>query len=155
MRQVVAIVCVLGFLLTGCGGGELTEEDRAAAAAYGSHAQGSGGHHSAATTSSAAPLPTRFYTWQELAATVGCEAKLQGKAADFRQAACVIGDDTYVFLDFDTAEGQAAWLEYALLYGGVYLVGERWVLSGKSREYMETLLPRLGGSIQEDASHGG
>ncbi|OLF16784.1 hypothetical protein [Actinophytocola xanthii] len=154
-RSLVACLAAASLLLAGCAG-ELTEEDKRAAAEYDSHEQDDGGGHHARSTpsTSASALPTKFYTWQELAATVGCTARLQGRAADFRQASCVHEGETFVFLDFDTEQGQQSWLEYALLYGGVYLVGDRWVLSGKSREYMESLLPKLGGTIAEDSSHG-
>ncbi len=100
-------------------------------------------------TSSTSIAPTKRYTVRQLAAAVGCTAKMQDQAADFRQAACVKGKDDFVFLDFDTAEGQKAWLEYAVTFGGVDLVGDRWVMSGKSKEYMETLRGTLGGTIQE------
>jgi hypothetical protein len=149
VRRLLGVVVSSALLLAGCAG-ELTEEDKRAAAEYGS----SGGHH-ASTTTSSPELPTRFYSWRELAATVGCEATLQGKAADFRQANCVIDGDTFVFLDFDTEKGQREWLELALIYGTIYLVGERWILSGRSKEYMEeTLLPKLGGRIEYDPTHG-
>jgi hypothetical protein len=153
-RSLGSCLIAASVLLAGCAG-ELTEEDKRAAAEYGSHEQEGGGHHARSTPStSASPLPTKFYTWQQLAAAVGCEARLQGRAADFRQAVCEHEGETFVFLDFDTKQGQESWLEYAVLYGGVYLVGDRWVLSGKSREYMESLLPKLGGTIAEDSSHG-
>lgn len=142
-------------LLAGCAG-ELTEEDKQAAAEYGSHPQAKSGHHpGTAPPTSTSVLPSKFYTWQELAATVGCRAELQGRAADFRQATCVKDGESFVFLDFDTAKGQRDWLDYAVLYGGIYLVGDRWVLSGKSREYMESLRPALGGNIEESDEHGG
>ncbi len=101
----------------------------------------------AETTPESPSLPTRFFTVQELAATVGCEATLQGRAADFRQATCTMSGEKLVFVDFDTAEGQREWLDYATMYGGVYLVGERWALSG-TKGYLETLLPTLGGKIE-------
>jgi hypothetical protein len=142
---------VVSVLLAGCAG-ELTAEDVRAAEAYGSHGQdGHGGDISRSTDS----MPSEFRTWRELAATVGCTARLQGTADDFRHAACVKDGDTIVFLDFDSAEGQRDWLDSGLLYGGVYLVGERWVVSGRSREYMESLRPELGGNIEEALTHGG
>jgi len=99
-------------------------------------------------------VPDKAYTVEQLAAAVGCEPKFQGKAADFRQAGCTVDGDPFVFLQFDKAEGQQAWLEYATLYGGIYLVGDRWVLSGKSKEYMEDLKGTLGGSVKENKPDG-
>jgi hypothetical protein len=54
-----------------------------------------------------------------------------------------------VFLDFDTTAGQRAWLDHAQQYGGVYLVGNRWLLSAKSAAYMETLRAKFGGSVED------
>lgn len=150
--MLVSCLAAASMLLVGCAG-ELTEEDKQAAAEYGAHPQGKSGHHGSAAPSTSV-LPSKFHTWQQLAAVVGCRAELQGRAADFRQAVCVKDGETFVFLDFDTQKGQRDWLDFAVLYGGVYLVGDRWVLSGKSREYMESLRPELGGNIEESDEHG-
>ncbi|MPZ84898.1 MAG: hypothetical protein GEV28_32750 [Actinophytocola sp.] len=105
------------------------------------------------TTTSSTP-PAQAYTVEELAAKLGCAAELQGKAADFRQASCTVDGANFVLLDFQTADGQRAWLDYATMFGGVYLAGERWALSGKSKEYLEELRTTLGGTIEEDTSQG-
>ena len=135
----VALAAVTALLAGGCGGD--TEEKTAGQAAK-ERAQRT-------ATSSVSIEPTKRYTVQQLADAVGCTPKSAGKTKDFRQAGCVKGEDSFVFLDFDTAQGQQDWLRYATLYGGVYLVGDRWVLSGKSKEYMESLRDKLGGTIQE------
>lgn len=109
----------------------------------------------ATTKSWPAPKPTRPYTVEELAAAVGCTPKFQGKAADFRQAACESKGEDFLLLDFVTAEGQEAWFEYAILYGGSYLVGERWILASSSEEEMVKLQDELGGSIEQDEEMGG
>lgn len=111
--------------------------------------------HSSTTSSSTSSQPAQVFTVEQLAATVGCQAKIDLKAADYRQATCTAAGSQIVFLDFDTAEGQRAWLDYAEMYGGVYLVGNRWALSGKSKEYMETLRTTLGGTIEDSGAHGG
>lgn len=100
-------------------------------------------------TVQAASTPARAYTVEQLAAEIGCEPEFQGKATDFRQAVCAAGGDEIVLLQFDEAAGQRDWLAYATAYGGVYLVGDRWVLSGKSRDYLEMLRATLGGSIED------
>lgn len=140
-------------VLAGCAG-ELTEQDKRAAAEYGTHRQHRTGHHATGTPTPTSTLPSASYTWQELAATVGCRAKLQGRTTDFRHAVCVKDGDSFVFLDFDTVRGQRDWLEYAVIYGGIYLVGDRWVLSGRSKDYLESLRPTLGGDIEESDEHG-
>jgi hypothetical protein len=101
------------------------------------------------TTASAGGKPAPHYTVPQLAAKLGCTAKSAGKAKDFRQANCLKDGQNIVLLDFDSAEGQQDWLEYAVSYGGIYLVGDRWVLSGISREYMESLSRTLGGTVRE------
>ncbi|WP_329314909.1 hypothetical protein [Streptomyces sp. NBC_01262] len=97
---------------------------------------------------------SRALTVKQLAAAVGCTAKITSKAADYRQATCKVSGVEHVFLDFDTAAGQRAWLDYAEMYGGVYLVGNRWVLSAKSKEYMQTLSAKLGGTVEEQGAYG-
>ncbi|MFI8320352.1 hypothetical protein [Streptomyces sp. NPDC085529] len=93
-------------------------------------------------------------TVQQLASAVGCTAEITTKAADYRQATCKTEQADYVLVDFDTAEGQRAWLDYAEMYGGIYLVGDRWALSAKSKEYMESLRATLGGTVEERGAFG-
>lgn len=111
----------------------------------------------ATTKSWPEPKPTKVYTVEQLAETIGCTPEFQGKTADFRQAACDVGDTKYMLLDFLTAEGQEAWFEYAILYGSPYLVGERWILTSTSEQEMIELQGELGGRIEQDeemAGHG-
>jgi hypothetical protein len=115
-----------------------------------------------AAKSSAAPTTTskpskpakaaKAYTVEQLGAVLGCKPTFQGKTKGFRQAACTVKGDSFTLLDFETADGQRDWLEYATLYGGIYLAGERWLLSGKSREYLEELQTSLGGTIEESGN---
>jgi hypothetical protein len=149
--MLVAGLVVASLGLAGCAA-ELTEEDKRAAAEYESHERDA--PHGGEPATSTSRMPSTYMTWRQLASVIGCEAKLQGKAADMRHAVCAKDGDTFVMLDFDTAKGQRDWLDYATLYGGVYLVGERWVLSGRSKEYMESLRPELGGNIEESTEHG-
>ncbi|WP_327387456.1 MULTISPECIES: hypothetical protein [unclassified Streptomyces] len=62
---------------------------------------------------------------QQLASAVGCTAEITVRAADYRQATCMTAEADYVFVDFDTSDGQRAWLDHAKMYGGIYLVGDR------------------------------
>lgn len=120
-------LAALAALLAGCG-------DRAAPAAE------------PAPASTAA---SKAYTIEQLAAAVGCTPKSGGRTTDFRQANCTVGGDDFMFLQFDDASRQRDWLRYATLYGGVYLAGDRWVLSGRSKEYLLELQAELGGEIEE------
>lgn len=107
------------------------------------------------TRSTPAPKPTKPYTVEELAATVGCTPTFQGKTADFRQAHCTVGRTDYMLLDFATDDGQKAWYDNAIIYGNAYLVGERWILTSSSEDEMTKLQDELGGSIEQDKSMGG
>jgi hypothetical protein len=107
------------------------------------------GHGTTTTTAaSGTGTPAPFRTVDQLAATVGCTATRQGTTADFHQATCTKDDATFVFVDFDTTEGQRAWLDYATSYGGEFLVGDRWALSGGDRAYLEGVRAELGGAIE-------
>ncbi|MFL6121298.1 hypothetical protein [Actinophytocola sp.] len=108
----------------------------------------------ATTKSWPEPLPTKPYTVEQLAETVGCAPRFQGRTADFRQAACKVGRTDYLLLDFATDEGQHAWYDNAIIYGGSYLVGERWILTSSSENAMVKLQAKLGGKIEQDESMG-
>lgn len=94
--------------------------------------------------------PARAYTVEELAGVVGCSPTFAGHPSDFRQASCTVGGAHVVLLDFRTTEGQRDWLAEAVAYGVPYLAGDRWVLGGRSRDYLISLRERLGGAIEED-----
>ncbi|MFI7499032.1 hypothetical protein ACIBVL_11065 [Streptomyces sp. NPDC049687] len=137
-RLLGAPVCVAAaaLLLAGCGGGGDDAKPTAA-------------------TKSAAPS-ARPMTLEALGKAVGCETapKEAGKTLDYRQGLCDSADAEYVLVTFDTTEGQRAWLDTAQMYGGVYLVGNRWVLSADPRSAMEKARTELGGTIEESAQNG-
>jgi hypothetical protein len=108
----------------------------------------------ATTESTPPPKPTKPYTVEDLAAAVGCTPEFQGKTTDFRQAGCEAKGEDYLLLDFVTDENQTAWLDNAIIYGGSYLVGERWILSSSSEKAMYALHDELGGAIEQDKSMG-
>lgn len=101
------------------------------------------------------PKPTKPYTVEQLAETVGCTPAFQGTTADFRQANCTVGRTDYLLLDFPTDKDQEDWFEYAILYGGSYLVGERWILTSSSEDEMVKVQQQVGGKIEQDESMGG
>ena len=100
------------------------------------------------TSTSQVSLPPKALTVADMAAFVGCVPEPVGKTSDFRQANCAAPKEKLVLLDFDTTEGMRAWLDTATLYGGIYLVGDKWVLSSETVEYMETLRSEFGGTIE-------
>jgi hypothetical protein len=131
IRRLLGPAVFAALLLAGCGGGP----------------DPVGRHGSTPSTAA----PSKAYTVEQLAAAVGCTPRLAGRAGDVRQAECTVGGDHFVFLQFDEASGQRDWLAYATLYGGRYLAGDRWVLSGRSKEYLQELQKTLGGHIEENA----
>lgn len=134
-------------VVAGCGGDPAADH---AAGQQGQHGQ-HGTSHSGSTAQPPAK-PAKAMTVKELAIALGCEATVTA-GADFRQATCTSPTDRYVLVDFDTVAGQRAWLEGGLAYGGIYLTGDRWALTGKPKEYLQTLQTTLGGTIEGDGTH--
>jgi hypothetical protein len=145
----VAVVLAVAAVLLSGGGSADPGSKPPAAAGHDAHTGGTntGTGGTSSSTASAPGTTASALTVEQLAAAVGCQARIDLKAADYRQATCTAAGAQLVFIDFDTAEGQRAWLDYAQLYGGVYLVGNRWALSGKSKEYLESLRAKLGGTV--------
>jgi hypothetical protein len=116
---------------------------------------GSGGPDTAPAGATSSPGATaRPMTIEQLAEKVGCAAKITLKAKDYRQAACETSKGQVTFLDFQTAKGQSAWLDYAEMYGGIYLSGNRWVVTASTMPYLESLRGELGGKIEEQGGYG-
>jgi hypothetical protein len=91
-------------------------------------------------------------TVEQLAAAAGCAPKITMEVDDYRQGQCKTPQGQFVFLSFATDEGKRKWLDYSQMFGAIYLVGNRWVLSSKPREAMEPLREKLGGNIEDPAS---
>jgi hypothetical protein len=98
--------------------------------------------------------PSKPMTVQQLAQGVGCDAKLAGKFADYRLASCEYQGRNLVMVDFDTEKNQSDWLELSKDYGGVYLVGERWVMTGNTLAEMSPLQDKFGGKLEQGDIHG-
>ncbi|MPZ83268.1 MAG: hypothetical protein GEV28_23895 [Actinophytocola sp.] len=142
----LGLVAVLALLVSGAG--------QAAPARAAAHGHGLAQQDPAPKQQNSPKKPATAMTVQQLAAAIGCTPLLAGKAADFRQASCTPdGTQQIVLVDFDTVEGQRTWLDLSQDYGGVYLVGERWALSGNSKKYMEELSGKLGGDVEEGDIH--
>ncbi|MEU1665391.1 hypothetical protein ABZ547_17625 [Streptomyces sparsogenes] len=90
---------------------------------------------------------------EKLARGMGCEAEITTDVDDYRQGVCRTGGANYVFLSFVTARGQRDWLDYAQMYGGSHLVGNRWVVSADSRRSLEAARDKLGGTIEKSAAY--
>lgn len=94
------------------------------------------------------------YTVEQLAAKYGCTAKFRGTTKGFRQSSCTKDGEEIVLLDFESARDQYVWLDSAIAYGGIYLVGNGWGLSGVSEEWMEAQGKTLGGTVEDKDSWG-
>ncbi len=143
--RAMAVAAAVGVLLTvaGCGGGDGKADAKAET-----------GGNAARPSASATPTPKAARV-EQLASAAGCEPQFTTKVDDYRQAVCKNSRGKFLFLDFVTAKNQRDWLETAQMYGGVYLVGNRWVLSSSPRKNMETLREKFGGTIEEGTSYGG
>jgi len=139
------VVAAAALFAGGCGTGQ--------GASGAGHDPHGGGHGQSQPADADNDMPSEAMTVDQLAAAVGCQTSSPQKGSDFRQANCSGPGEKLVILDFDTAQGQRAWVDMSKAYGGVYLVGNRWTVSGNSREFMLALQARLGGAIEQD-THG-
>ncbi|NRQ38561.1 hypothetical protein HII36_43070 [Nonomuraea sp. NN258] len=115
-------------------------------------APASGGTPPGGPPAASAP-PSRPMTVEELADTAGCvKRSLQTDAAELRQGACQTGRENLTIVTFASEQGKRAWLDYAQMYGGTYLVGSRWVVVGPAAPLM-ALQGKAGGAI-ESPHHG-
>ncbi|MFF4318868.1 hypothetical protein [Streptomyces sp. NPDC001568] len=100
------------------------------------------------------PVSTaRTATLQEIAAVLGCTAEVTVDAEELKEAACGAGPDSYRMTTFAADQGQRAWLAESAMYGGTYLVGNRWVVTAATAEALAPLRERLGGTVTNGASH--
>ncbi len=136
------VLALAAALLAGCGG---------SSSASGGHGTG---HGDEVPVSVLPSKPSKPMTVQELASGMGCEPQLGGKYADYRLAWCEVNGTKHVLTDFDTAKGQRAWLEHSKWYGGVYLVGERWLVTGNTLAEISPLQDKFGGKIEKGDIHG-
>ncbi|GHB60274.1 hypothetical protein GCM10010347_32890 [Streptomyces cirratus] len=91
---------------------------------------------------------------QDLAAALGCTAEITVDAEELREGACGAGAAGYRIATFTADEGQRAWLAESRVYGGTYLVGDRWVVTAASAEALAPLRERLGGKVETGDAHG-
>ncbi|MFJ8629691.1 hypothetical protein [Streptomyces sp. NPDC093568] len=78
----------------------------------------------------------------------GCKVKIRTEADELREGVCHTEEGDYLITTFPAEKYKLTWLDSAAVYGGKYLVGTRWVVSGKP-ELLERLRPRLGGTVQQ------
>jgi hypothetical protein len=112
---------------------------------------GCGGDGDAAAVTSSKPP-----TVEKLASALGCKPKFtRGKVEDYRQAVCKLDKQLYTLVTFKNNKAKRGWLEFSKSYGGIYLVGSRWMVAGNVEDHLEKVKAKYGGSIEEGANHGG
>ncbi|KOT79742.1 hypothetical protein ADK70_29825 [Streptomyces rimosus subsp. pseudoverticillatus] len=89
-----------------------------------------------------------------IAAALGCRAEVIVDAQELREGGCTTGAGTFRMLTFSSDAKKRAWLTEAQAYGGTYLVGTRWSVTGPSRSALAPLRAQLGGSVESGGGHG-
>ncbi|PWK74373.1 hypothetical protein BCL76_101101 [Streptomyces sp. CG 926] len=130
----LAAVCVAALLCGGC-------SSKAAAQ-----------HTSAAASKTAAAAPGT--SLEQIATAIGCTAEVNVEAEELRQGGCQAGEVVYRMVTFAAESGLHSWLTEARMYGGLYLVGDRWVVTTAKEEALTALRGRLGGSLETGDTHG-
>ncbi len=125
---------VLLFLTTACGAGG--EEDGAAAKSAPTKV---------AATAAGVVAPAKV---EVIAGLTGCKVKIRTEADELREGVCHTKRGDYLITTFPAEKYKLTWLDAAAVYGGEYLVGTRWVVSGEPA-LLEQLRPRLGGDIRQ------
>ncbi|EFL21020.1 MULTISPECIES: hypothetical protein [Streptomyces] len=136
-----ALLCA-GGLVSGCGGS--------------SHADGKKKEKAHAAKELGKPGKPAALT--QIADAIGCKATIVTEADELRQGACQSSKgDRYTMVTFATAKGQKDWLNTSKDYGGMYLVGTRWSVTGQSSGSLKPLRAKLGGAIEQGSMmhHGG
>ncbi|MEU9918157.1 hypothetical protein [Streptomyces sp. NPDC051001] len=83
-----------------------------------------------------------------IAGLVGCKVKIRTDADELREGVCHGKDGDFLITTFPEERFKLTWLDAASIYGGRYLVGTRWVVSGPEA-LLKKFRPELGGNIQQ------
>ncbi|MFE9680368.1 hypothetical protein ACFYXC_21855 [Streptomyces sp. NPDC002701] len=124
-------------LATACGGGG----DGAAKA-------GTSEESAMSAPSAGVVAPAKVEVIADLA---GCEVTIRTEADELREGVCRSADGDYLITTFPAEKYKLTWLDSAAIYGGKYLVGPQWAISGKPKT-LETLRVKVGGTIQDLAA---
>jgi len=141
----LVLAAALAAVTAGCGPGSSGDD------AGGGHG---GTGHEEVPVSVLPSKPSKPMSVQQLAKGLGCTPQLGGKFADYRLASCEYKGKKLVLTDFDTAEGQDVFLHESKPYGGYYLVGARWLVTGNSLAEISPLQDMFGGKIEKGDIHG-
>lgn len=122
-------------LATACGGG--TDAAKSA--------QDKGASRLSATPAAGVVAPPKV---EVIAGLLGCEPAIRTEADELREGTCRSAKANYLITTFPAEKFKLTWLDSASIYGGTYLVGPRWVVSGRP-ELLEPAREKVGGDIQQ------
>nr|WP_155057950.1 hypothetical protein [Streptomyces blattellae] len=120
-------------LVTACGGGE---SDAAAVVDP---------SEMSAAPAAGVEAPARV---EVIASLTGCKPKIRIEAEELRQGVCHTKEVDYLITTFPEERFTEVWLDSAAVYGGKYLVGERWIVSARP-EMLEGFRDKIGGTVRE------
>jgi hypothetical protein len=98
-----------------------------------------------------APAPSAGHTLASLASAVGCGGLEHDKDPQLfvrEQGSCTIAAHQVKLYTFGDTGSRDSWLKVAQGFGGVYVVGERWVVSVDEQETAELVRGLVGGDIR-------
>jgi hypothetical protein len=118
-------------LATACGGGDAEPDARASKVTD--------------AVEAAVVAPAKV---EVIADLTGCKVKIRTEADELREGVCRTSKGDYLVTTFPEEKFKEIWLDSASIYGGKYLVGPRWVISGKEK-VLEPLRKMVGGTIRD------
>ncbi|MFD3762483.1 hypothetical protein [Streptomyces sp. NPDC058622] len=156
----IAAVCAT-LLSAGCSGASAAHPVAGHGSAHPAAKTGSASGDASPSAGSAAPSPgapspgSPSTTIEEIAAAIGCAAEVSVQAEELRQGGCESTQGPFRIATFAAERGLRSWLTEAQAYGGLYLVGDRWVVTAQSADALGGLRGRIGGSLENGADHTG
>lgn len=140
----VCLALVPLLLATGCGGSDEPQRRSEASADAG----GTGGTAGATVDSAPSAGVVAPAKVEVIAGLAGCEVTIRTEADELREGVCRGKDGSFLITTFPEERLKRTWLDAASIYGGTYLVGNRWVVSAEE-PVLKELRGRLGGEIQK------
>ncbi|MEU6084634.1 hypothetical protein [Streptomyces sp. NPDC047108] len=98
-----------------------------------------------------APAPANI---EKIAARTGCTAEIRTEAEELREGVCRNASGEYLVTTFPKEKLKLVWLDSASMYGGTYLVGPRWAISGKPA-LLKELRTKVGGRLEDVSDRNG
>ncbi|WP_055532704.1 hypothetical protein [Streptomyces graminilatus] len=87
-----------------------------------------------------------------IAKLTGCEVSIRTNADELREGVCHTAKGDYLITTFPAEKYKLTWLDSAAIYGGKYLVGNRWVITAPPK-LQELLRKKVGGTFVDLSDH--